>query len=202
MKCVLVGYEGDHIYRMLTPNKKVLTFSNVKWIDNISPISAGSDFQFDETPTSSTSKRQCVSDVGVHDLKPNLFAPTPIPTPISTPNSSTSTPLTSAPTTPIAVSSMAPPLRPVTRQLAKKIRSENPGLQEAPLDSMSLLVLLSAANSPEPIEPKSYKEAVSERNSYHKDWNRAMQEEIDSVNENETWILTSLPIVTAPLDGN
>lgn len=30
MKCVLVGYEGDHIYQILTPNKKILTFSNVK----------------------------------------------------------------------------------------------------------------------------------------------------------------------------
>lgn len=37
IRCVLLGYEGDHIYRMLTPDNKVLTFSNVKWIDNTIP---------------------------------------------------------------------------------------------------------------------------------------------------------------------
>ena len=53
------------------------------------------------------------------------------------------------------------------------------------------MALLARANDPEPYEPKTYKQAVDSREE--NDWRRAMQEEIDSINENETWILTSLP---------
>ena len=69
---------------------------------------------------------------------------------------------------------MAPPLRPVTRQLAKKIPDKNPNLQEAPCDLFSLLALLSAASPPEPTEPRNYKEVVSERNERRRDWKQAI----------------------------
>lgn len=85
--------------------------------------------------------------------------------------------------------------------MAKKIRSKHPELQTASLDSLSLLLLLSAANSPEPSEPKTYKVATSEKNNYRKDWQKAMQEEIDSLLENETWIVTNFPVGRTSLDG-
>ncbi len=34
---IFVGYEGDHIYRMLMSNGKVMQFPNVEWIDNLPP---------------------------------------------------------------------------------------------------------------------------------------------------------------------
>ena len=104
-------------------------------------------------------------------------------------------------TSTLSTSSLTPLLRPFTWQLAKDIRSKTPDLQEAFLDSLSLLALLSTANSPEPAEPKSFKKAVSENNLYQKDYMKAMQEEIDSVNANKTWILTDFPVGRTALDG-
>ena len=36
-KCTLVGYEGDHIYRMINARGAVMRYSNVQWIDNNPP---------------------------------------------------------------------------------------------------------------------------------------------------------------------
>ncbi len=33
----LVGYEGNHFYRILIPNGKVQVYSNINWIDNVPP---------------------------------------------------------------------------------------------------------------------------------------------------------------------
>ena len=74
-------------------------------------------------------------------------------------------------------------------------------LQEALLDSLFLLALYFVANSSEPAELKSNKKAVSETNLHQKDYMKAMQEEIDSVNANKTWILTDLSVDRAALDG-
>ncbi len=38
IKCMLVGYEGDHIYRMLTPKGKIMRFSNVAWIEHLTSL--------------------------------------------------------------------------------------------------------------------------------------------------------------------
>ena len=60
---------------------------------------------------------------------------------------------------------------------------------------------LSSANSPEVPEPKTYKQTVSEQNPYHDDWKAAMQEEIDSLISNDTWILMQLPPGRTAIDG-
>lgn len=201
---------------MLTPTNKVLTFSNVKWIDNASALANNNQVSLLPSskrqclPSTSTLELQrCDASTSTHDALTEVFSLPRANSPIESITSS----LSSAPESPSFKSSslvstpitssppIIPLLRPVTKKLAKKIRAENPDLQEAPLDSLALLALLSVADSPKPTEPKTYKKAVSERNFYHKDWKRAMQEEIDSVNENETWILTDLPIGTIALDG-
>lgn len=64
-----------------------------------------------------------------------------------------------------------------------------------------LFSLLSSANSPEGPEPKTYKQAVSNQNPHHDDWKAAMQEEIDSLISNDTWILTQLPPGRTAIDG-
>ena len=61
--------------------------------------------------------------------------------------------------------------------------------------------LLSSTTNFEPIEPKTYKQAIINQNLKHQDWKRAIQEKIDLLLENETWILTSLPPRRKALDG-
>ena len=71
------------------------------------------------------------------------------------------------------------------------ILSKHPKLRSPSPDQLALLAHLARANDPDPYEPKTYKQAVDSREE--KDWRRAMQEEIDSINENDSGILTSLP---------
>ena len=61
--------------------------------------------------------------------------------------------------------------------------------------------MLASANSPEIPEPKNYKQATSKQNPHHDDWKAAMQEEIDSLISNDTWILTQLPVGRTAIDG-
>lgn len=192
---------------MLTPSKKVLTFSNVKWIDNIIPPVIPSE----------SSKRQRLS-LSITPIQENnisddfLTIPTLTETMTisDTQDSLVFSPTSSLSSVPSSLPSRAPsisppvhvPLRAVTRQLAKEIRSKHLESQETPqVDSLSLLFLLSTANSPEPSEPKTYKETTNKKNDYRKDWRKAMQEEINFLNENETWIITNLPVGSVPLDG-
>ena len=55
-----VGYEGDHIYRMLMSNGKVMRFSKVEWIDNlpptISPPPSPSTFYTSPSPSPNSSR--------------------------------------------------------------------------------------------------------------------------------------------------
>lgn len=64
-----------------------------------------------------------------------------------------------------------------------------------------LFSLLASANSSEILEPKNYKQTISKHNSHHDDWKAAMQEEIDSLISNDTWILTYLPVGRIAIDG-
>ncbi len=35
IKCRFLGYEGNHIYRMLIPGGNVMRYSNVAWTENL-----------------------------------------------------------------------------------------------------------------------------------------------------------------------
>ncbi len=52
---------------------------------------------------------------------------------------------------------------------------------------------LSADTISEPIEQKAYKEAISNQDLKQQVWKRAIQEDIDSLLDYQTWILTSFP---------
>ena len=67
--------------------------------------------------------------------------------------------------------------------------------------NMELFSLLLSANSPEVREPKTYKQAVSKQNLCPNSWKTAMQEEIDSLISNNTWILTQLPSGRIAING-
>ncbi len=78
--------------------------------------------------------------------------------------------------------------------------SEIPVITSEDFES-TLLPILALANTVEPYEPKSYKETTDPELPYRSNWQQAMQEEIDSLNENKTWNLTDLPIGKHALGG-
>lgn len=53
------------------------------------------------------------------------------------------------------------------------------------------MAFLSEASSPEPYEPRTYEEALAGHS--REQWELAMKEEIESLQENNTWDLTALP---------
>ena len=61
--------------------------------------------------------------------------------------------------------------------------------------------MLVSANNPKLYEPKSYKKATNHHCGYQKDWQKAMQDKIDLLNENNTWLLSILPNGSQVLEG-
>ena len=59
-------------------------------------------------------------------------------------------------------------------------------------DMSNLLSILTSENSPEPYEPKSYKQATSHYCRHYENWQKAMQDKIESLTENNTWSLSTL----------
>lgn len=51
--------------------------------------------------------------------------------------------------------------------------------------------MLANRNNPEPYELKSYKQAINDHCKYHEDGQKAIQDEIDSFIENNTWFLST-----------
>lgn len=221
----LIGYEGNHIYRMVEASGKIMRYSNVGWIDN--EVEAKKEHP--PEPLASASKRQRPNSTQEEPLKTpetsNITNEIPVfadyqpfepaqdfshPSRNSLPSRSVSI-LSSAPS--FSDSSAPPPTtsihpapvhRPVTRSQGK-VSAQPQALvasdQPLPISTPQLFGLLSAATNPESIEPKTYKQAIGNQNPKQHDWKRAMQEEIDYVLENDTWILTSLPPGRKALDG-
>lgn len=52
--------------------------------------------------------------------------------------------------------------------------------------------MLANRNKPELLKFKNYKEAMSHKYSYQKDWQKAMQDKIDVSIKNNTWSLSTL----------
>ena len=183
-KCTLVGYEGDHIYRMINPRGAVMRYSNVQWIDNNPPSPPSLSF-------SQTKRALHVGQSGPPTRKQKITHHTDSPhTDLVDAHES----IESIPTGPLPSNAGKEALAnqlPIEPWSQADILSKHPKLRAPSPDPLALLALLARANDPEPYEPKTYKQAVDSREE--KDWRRAMQEEIDSINENDTWILTSLP---------
>lgn len=94
---ILVGYEGDHIYRMLMSNGKVMRFSKVEWIDNTplaispppspstvcaSPSPPPNPSNPSSSPLPNSNERQCM-DWEWDFLTPQMFPSSPTISPSS-----------------------------------------------------------------------------------------------------------------------
>ena len=206
---------------MVETSGKIMRYSNVSWIDNKTAVKRKSSPELlASTPKHQRSnfsldKNQEASSTDESPIFANFrpFEPTQD---FSHPSQSTSRSrsdsiLSSAPssseslnrTFPTATNSSAAH-RSITYSQGK-VFAEPQALiasdQPLPISFLQLFGLLSVASNSEPTEPKTYKQAISNQNPKQQDWKQAMQEEIDSLLENETWILTSLPPRCKALDG-
>lgn len=211
IKCTLVGYEGDHIYRMITPKGVVMRYSNVKWINNASASlpSAPSNPRIPSTPPvpplSSSSPR--VIEIEDDDpppnkkqkTSPNDAAEAAVLEFLDTINVPDTDPIApkvivpeAPPPSPKAVWQRAPPSpKSAPGPPRFEVLARHPELRECSPDPLAMLALLAHAASIEPYEPKTYRQAT--RCPDHRQWQKGMQDEIDAVNANFTYKLVFLP---------
>ena len=252
IKCRLLGYEGNHIYRMLMPGGSIMRYSNVAWTENLpipspEPISkeipvcskrpkytaldSPSSGDPGATNIQDLSSDECLPDFlvhknrGSHLVRPLVAPIVPLPTPfITAPSTPLIPPKTPILTPPIiassssTTSSLTPvpstiPNRPVTRLQSRLhhiplnapstfLAQRTSPITTTPLPTESnILCLLASANSTEPYEPLTYADAVRDTSPYHLQWQAAMQEEFDSLIENQTWRLLATPADRISLGG-
>ena len=169
---------------MINPRGAVMRYSNVQWIDNNHPTPPSLSF-------SQTKRALHVGQAGPPTRKQKTTHHTDAyhADLVDAHESIESIPTGTLPS--YAGQEALANQRPIEPRSQADILSKHPKLRAPSPDPLALSALLARANDPEPYEPKIYKQAVDSREE--KDWRRAMQEEIDSINENDTWILTSLP---------
>ena len=197
LKGRLVGYEGDHIYRMLIDDK-VWRVHEVKWLkekvldehtargENLQPQP---QLRPQPNPAAEPSRPMPIlMDIDDADELSVQAMPPPEPLPaIVRPPPSTPTAVavgvdnmdesSSGANTPASAAS-SPPL------------SGHPYLEQRDLspDPLSYYACLANATDTEVYEPKTYEDAVK-GNSDAKKWQEAMKDEYRSLMENKTWIL-------------
>lgn len=213
-KCILVGFEGDHIYRLLQPNGYIVRSSTVVFDERRSAVSipnhppkrfhpqdndstapsrprtthAGETDQYHETVQGSRIVQ--MSDDEVDDCARITRTPDDSRT-------SDGSRRSSATLDEIVLESLPRPSAPtISRTRAADpvhfTRSQAVGATQAVGDnSPNLWATLAVASSPEPYEPKTYKEAISD--SSKNQWDTAMKEELQSLAENSTWTLDIPP---------
>ena len=59
-------------------------------------------------------------------------------------------------------------------------------------DTITLFSMLASADNPKSFKLKSYKKAINYYCDHQKDWQKAMQNHIDSLTKNNTWLLSTL----------
>ena len=221
-KGTLVGYEGEHIYRMLMPNGQIMRYSNVDWIENFPTKSKSIVETVQPCHITKGNAKNGLLDISQGSkntatsediLIPLDFSSSQKQNPPIPPDSpTTSSPLSSprfSPTPPDHTSdSQQPSTVSSKEQRLTRAQAKSKNIIIAPLssypaieDTSTLLSILASGNNPEPYEPKSYKQATSDHCRHHEDWQIAMQDEIDSLTENNTWSLSTLPSGSQALQG-
>lgn len=185
IECKLLGYEGDSIYRLLTLDGKVIRASTVRFAAEKRSLTDT------EEPEEHTPKRLC--DHSVHeswgDTDTELIQDTPdtaieelIPGAEASPSQNTREPH------PRAARTAA--YHPLERALVSyDVDNESP----------KLYALLADSDPSEPYEPHTYREAISGGTA--KQWESSMQEEVNSLKENNTWDIVDRPKDRAVLTG-
>ena len=187
-KGVLIGYEGDHIYRLLMPDGSVVRSARVIWGPEKNGVLPETPPAAEETVPPSTPAPAAFLPMDQMDLdelvQPLLHTLPPASRPAAIPatsDSGVSTPISTPLSTPTLQGD--PPLYPNYPYVVPR-ESLSP-------DPLSLYALIAQASNTEPYEPKSYKEATTSPSS--KQWKGGMSEEVHSLQENNTWDLVDLP---------
>ena len=222
---ILVGYEGDCIYRMIDKNGSIRRSSNVEWRGNKrprEPTSApiGSDSPPASTASTPTPTQAERSEIDAFldelatqiddDENRQIATPRVSHAPKSaTPTSSSHTPATShagspGPASPSnaegstnsTISGINTPTsesNASSQTLQHDVLDQHPYLRSRRDSSIDPLALLAKCSSPEPYDPKSYKEAMADP-QHKKDWMLAMDDEMQSLKDNNTWkLVTAVP---------
>lgn len=215
IKCKLLGFESSTIYRLLTPQGKVIHWNNVHFDEpkpnlkrpaEIEPeISYRIPHMKAVTTTSLTPTPQYVgassSDGGELELEIPSDDQSPLPASLSTEiNSMTSrSPSPSSQLTfdteHVGVPSAEPHLSRTQRRHPDLHVRRSTRPNRATLDRTKVRhatwALLTAAMPVEPYEPQTYKQAVE--CVFWRLWEKGMKEEMDQLLQNNTWTLVDYP---------
>ena len=161
-----MGYEGETIYRLLADSGVIFRALTVKWQEKRRRVDPD-DPDDDSSDSDETPSPKRVNAGGLD--QPILLTPARPARNNTSPIAHTNESLTKA-------------LRLPVLQLPR----------EGSPDPLSLYAFLGQAKEVEPYEPKTYKEAIADA-MRKAEWQLAMQDEFDSLMNNQTWELTSLP---------
>lgn len=164
--CTLLGYEGDHIYRMLNPERKIIRASSIQW--NKEKRSRPTDVTWMENEP--CSKRICTDSL----LHPKVCSPRE----------------RISDSTDLCVSNPEPAdLKSTGTQY--QTRAQTTKAKESSSESLGLMACLANAQDVDIAEPKTYNEAA--KCFDWKKWEKGMKEECYSLHENNTWELVNRP---------
>ena len=206
--CVLLGYEGESIYRLLSQDGKIFRSSTVIFEENhFMEASNHKNLRLNANKRASdpttdvgenVTKRHRVDDsMGMPEDGNDVVEPIDP----ALQDEADDVPTGSGPG--ISEEEFPSPLETtrVTRSTTKKApsgfetgRSDRNRSPSLPPDTIrvSSISLLTIAQSTEPTEPLTYNEAVKD-DLHSKDWQDAMQEEYNSLVDNQTWDLVPQP---------
>jgi len=184
VECTLLGYEGDYIYRLVTATGRLIRASSVQF--------AAEKRGLDDVGVSEPlAKRQHLPTLPIYPA-PDLWGDDEI---IQVTPSPEREPSPRQDHTPVPAPAREP------RPRIAKATTYHP-LERALLtvaDEPCFVALVANADSSEPYEPRTYRGAVSGGDA--KQWEKSMEDEVNSLTENHTWDLVDRPKDRAVLTG-
>jgi Reverse transcriptase (RNA-dependent DNA polymerase)/gag-polypeptide of LTR copia-type len=193
----LLGYEGDRIYRILQAGKIIRATAVTLLTNNERGLAT-------QLPTHQSFSKNLMNEEPdrTEDPDPAEGFPDELPESHSQSNSTAETQET--PITPQQEQNIQfPPTEADPNERILRPRGER-----VPFDFKRrttykrpsfAMACIEQANATEPYEPKTYKEAIE--HGSHKEWLKAMEDELDSLHENDVWKITTLPPDRTPLRG-
>jgi hypothetical protein len=187
VECIFLGYEGDHIYRLVTTSGRLIRASSVQFAAEKRSLD---DVGASEPPAK---RQQYTAPESWGDSEMIQVTPNPEREPLL-PQQPEREPL--PPQQPL----QSIPVRETYPRIAKATQYHP--LERALLAATNeshLIALIANADSSEPYEPQTYREAVTGRDA--KQWEQSMEDEVNSLTENNTWDLVDRPRDRVVLTG-
>jgi hypothetical protein len=189
-ECILLGYEGDHIYRLVDTSGRLIRASTVQFAAEKRALQ---DVGEGEPLNKPLNKKRCdhaeAESWGGDDY--DVIQATPDQDTADTPSPS---PSPQKATTLLSPREIHPRTAKITRYHPLE-RALSAKADESP----HLIALIAGADTSEPYEPRTYREAVGGDGG--KQWELSMEDEVNSLVENKTWDLVDRPKDRAVLTG-